>query len=113
MRKYTIIKKEFSFLESEYGFKKYMKQKSGSYYYIGWTNEIKNINVFYDETIDKKTNSPIWIKIYSTYCYGPYHDDTIEFRNEFFIPSASPKERIHCAAEWLKNAIENKTVKVE
>ena len=36
-----------------------------------------------------------------------------EFKNEFFIKSGSYKERIHCAAEWLKNAIENKTVKVE
>lgn len=38
MRKYLVIKREFSFLESEYGFREYMKQERGSYYFSSFTN---------------------------------------------------------------------------
>lgn len=113
MRKYTIIKKEFSFLESEYGFKKYMKQKSGAYYFLTWKNDKKKIMVLYDDRIDERIESPLRIRIYDADSLGTCYDEVEEFKNEFFIPSASPKERIKCAAEWLKNSIENKTVKVD
>ena len=51
--------------------------------------------------------------VYIADSLGTFYDEVEEFKNEFFIKSGSYKERIHCAAEWLKNAIENKTVKVE
>ena len=38
MTKYYCIKKAFAYLESEYGFRRYMKQVHGAYYYIAWTN---------------------------------------------------------------------------
>lgn len=42
MTKYSVIKRKFAFLESEYAFKKYMKQKRGSYYLLTWTNGKKD-----------------------------------------------------------------------
>lgn len=113
MSKYSTIKKEFSFLVSEYGFEIYMKQKSGAYYFLTWKNDKKKIMVLYDDRIDKRIESPLRIRIYDADSLGTFYDEVEEFKNEFFIKSGSYKERIHCAAEWLKNAIENKTVKLE
>ena len=39
--------------------------------------------------------------------------DVDEIRDEFAIQSGSPKERIRCAAKWLREAIENKTILIE
>lgn len=113
MTKYPVIKREFAFLESEYAFKKYLKQKHGAYYFLTWTNDRKEIMVLYDDRIDKKIENPVWIRIYDADCFGTAYDDVDEFRNEFFIESGSPKERIRCAAKWLKEAIENKTVVIK
>lgn len=112
MGRYSIIKKEFAFLESEYGFKKYMKQKHGAYYYIAWTNEKKDIMVLYDDRIDEKIESPVWIRIHDADSLGTAYDDVDEFRDEFAIQSGTPRERIHCASEWLKIAIANKVVTI-
>ena len=43
MTKYYYIKKAFAYLESKYGFHRYMKQVHGAYYYIAWTNEKKTL----------------------------------------------------------------------
>ncbi len=69
--------------------------------------------ILYDDTIDEKNESPVWIRIYDADCLGTAYDDVDEFRNEFFIPLGSPKERIHYAAKWLKEAIEGKAVLIE
>lgn len=113
MGRYSIIKKEFAFLESEYGFKKYMKQRYGAYYYIAWTNEKKDIMVLYDDRIDERTESPVWIRIYDADSLGTAYDDVDEFRNEFTMQSGSPRERIRSAARWLREAIENKIVLID
>lgn len=110
MSKYSVIKNEFVFLESKYAFKKYMQQKHGAYYFLSWTNGRKNIMVLYDDRIDERIESPVWIRIFDADSLGTYHDDVDEFRNEFAIQSGSPKERIRCAAKWLRESIENKTV---
>lgn len=112
MNKYSLIKKEFAFLESEYGFKKYRRQKYGSYHFLGWTNGIVDITVLYDDTADVSVQSPVWITIfYAESLVSAYTAD--EIRDEFAIQSGTPKERIRCAAKWLREAIENKTVRIE
>ena len=45
MGRYATLKKEFEFLAETYGFKIYLKQKHGAYYYIIWTNSNKNIMI--------------------------------------------------------------------
>lgn len=110
---YAVIKKEFSFLESNYGFRIYMEQKRGSYHYITYTNEKKKIMVLYDDTVDENVESPVWIRIYDADCFGTAYDDVTEFRNEFFISNAKPEERILLAARWLKQNIEDKTIPIE
>ena len=112
MNKYSIIKKEFKFLETKYGFKKYRQQKCGSYHYLGWTNGIIDITVLYDDTTDVSVQSPVWITMfYAESLVSVY--DVDEIRDEFAIQSGSPKERIRCAAKWLREAIENKTILIE
>lgn len=112
MKEYHFIKKEFSFLESQYGFHKDMKQRSGSYCYLAWINDVKKVMVLYDCTVDTSVESAVWIRIYDADSLGTAYDDVDEFRNEFAISSKSTKEKIHAAAEWLKNAIENGTVQI-
>lgn len=111
MGEYSIIKREFAFLESEYGFKKSLKQKYGAYHFLTWTNDRKKIRVFYDHTIERMEN-PVWIQIYDLYTPGTIVDCD-KYSSEFAIQSGSPKERIRCAAKWLREAIENKTVLIE
>lgn len=113
MRRYRILKREFAFLETMYGFKPYMRQKSGSYYFIAYTNEKRDVMVLYDDTVNEKIESPIWIRMYDADSLGTSYDDVDVYRSEFYIASGSPKERIQCAAAWLKKAIEDKVVKIE
>lgn len=112
MRKYPVIKREFSFLESEYGFREYMKQERGSYYFSSFTNGKKDIMILYDDAAHSQVENPVWIRVFDADSLGTYADGE-EFRSEFFIPSGSPQERIHCAALWLRKAIKNKTVSIE
>ena len=105
MGKYSLIKKAFAFLEAEYGFSEFMRQKHGSYYYIACTNDKKDIMVLYDDTVDDKRESPVRIRIYDADCFGTAYDDVAEFRNEFITLTGTPKDRIVCAAEWLRTAI--------
>ncbi len=111
MGTYRKLKKAFAFLES-YGFVEYARQRSGSYYYSGWTNEKKKIWCYYDDTADEKIESPVWIKIYDFDCFGTQYDDVDVYRKEVALESGSPKERIRHAAEWLKNAIDTGVVSV-
>ena len=113
MGRYSELKREFTFLETTYGFKPYMKQKSGSYYYIAYTNEKRDVMVLYDDTVQKKIESPIWIRVYDADSLGTSYDDVDVYRGELFIPSGSPKERIRYAAAWLKRAIADNIVKIE
>ena len=113
MRRYRILKRELAFLETMYGFKPYMRQKSGSYYFIAYTNEKRDVMVLYDDTVNEKIESPIWIRMYDADSLGTSYDDVDVYRSEFYIASGSSKERIQCAAAWLKKAIEDKVVKIE
>lgn len=100
MGRYTMIKKEFEFLTRIYGFKICLKQKHGAYYYIEWTNQNISIMVLYDERVDE----PVTIRIYDEDSPGTICD-AIEYKNEFAQSSGTPRKKIYCAAEWLKNAI--------
>ena len=114
MGRYSIIKKEFSFLESEYGFQKQMKQRSGSYYFVVWTNARRNIMVLYDDQTNERLESPVYIRVYNADCFGTAYDDVEVYRKELQLPlGSSPRARIHYAAEWLKKAIQNKVVEIE
>ncbi|MGI5928007.1 MAG: hypothetical protein ACOX8A_12675 [Thermacetogeniaceae bacterium] len=105
MGRYATLKKEFEFLAETYGFKIYLKQKLGAYYYIIWTNSNKNIMVIYDEQVDV----PLSIRIYDA---DSFSFDAVEYKNEFAQYIGTPREKIRCAAEWLKNAIANGTIRV-
>lgn len=65
----------------------------------------KKIMVLYDDTVDDKRESPVRIRIYDADCFGTAYDDVAEFRNEFITLTGTPKDRIVCAAEWLRTAI--------
>ncbi len=58
MGRYAILKKEFSFLEVEYGFEVNMRQEHGGYCFITWTNGKRNILVLYDDQTDVRKESP-------------------------------------------------------
>ena len=112
--KSAIIKKEFAFLESEYGFKIYTKQCEGVRLYRAWTNEKKNIIVSYDEDTGEE-EGPIRIEIYDTYVPlgSSYDEGDVVFSEEIQLPLGSAKTRICHAAKWLKTSIENKTISIE
>lgn len=103
MGRYAMLKKEFEFLTTIYGFKICSKQKHGAYYYIVWTNSNINIMVLYDEQVEV----PLSIRIYDS---NSFSFDAVEYKNEFAEREGEPRKRIHCAAEWLKNAIEDKII---
>ena len=103
MGRYSTLKKEFEFLAKIYGFRIYLKQKHGAYYYIIWTNSNKNIMVIYDEQVE----FPLTIRVYNAESFG---FDATEFKKEFAQKNGTPQEKIRRAAEWLKGAIADKTV---
>lgn len=105
MGRYATLKKEFGFLANTYGFEIDMKQKHGAYYFIIWANPNKKIMVIYDEQVE----TPISIRVYDA---DSFSFDAVEYKNEFDQSHGSPRERIHCAAEWLSNAIANKLITV-
>ena len=105
MGRYSTLKKEFEFLANIYGFRIYLKQKHGAYYYIIWTNSNKNIMVIYDEQVE----DPITIRIYDADSLGTVYD-AVEYKDEFEQRSGAPREKIRRAAEWLSNAIANKRI---
>ena len=103
MGTYAIIKKEFKFLENEYGFEISMKQKRGSYYYINYINKVVNIKVLYDEL----SKEPLTIFVYDVDSLG---FDAVEYKNEFEQKNINPRDIIRCAAMWLKRAIADNTI---
>lgn len=103
MGRYATLKKEFEFLAKIYGFKICLKQKHGAYYYIIWTNSNKNIMVLYDEQVE----DPLRIRIYDS---DSFSFDAVEYKNEFAQSIGTPREKIHRASEWLKNAIADKSI---
>ena len=97
---YSIIKREFAFLEKQYGFTIDLQQKHGSYYFIVWKNERIAIKPLYD-LVDKPH---MRILTYDADSLGTAYDVT-EYWEEFALGSGTPHERIHLAAEWLAKAI--------
>ena len=102
---YAILKKEFTFLATDYNFKIYRKQKRGSYYFIIWTNMRKNIMVLYDLMVE----TPITIRVFDADSFGI---DADEYGCEFAQSGGSPREKIRCAASWLKKAIVDKAIEI-
>lgn len=107
MGRYATLKKEFEFLVKTYGFEICLKQKHGAYYFIEWTNQNISIMALYDERVE----DPITIRIYDADSLGTVYD-AVEYKNEFEQRSGSPREKIRCAAEWLKTAIADKTIMI-
>ena len=112
MSRYKIILRAFDYLEKDYKFIEYMSQKYGAYYYVAWTNGKKDIMVLYDDRINEQIESPVWIRIFNSDCFGTAYDDVTEFRNEFYTMYASPKERIYNAANWLRKSIEKGLISI-
>ena len=105
MREFRLIKQEFSYLTTEYGFRIDFTQSRGSYCFIDWTNSKTNIKVMYDLTDE----NPISIITYAADSLGTIGDVTI-YKDELIDQTLSSRERVHHAAEWLKRAIEKKSV---
>lgn len=105
MGRYAMLKKEFKFLAELYGFKIFMKQKLGAYYYIVWTNPNKNIMVLYDE----REKDPLTIRVYDIDSLG---FDAEVYKDEFVHRIGSPREKIHRASEWLQKAILDERISV-
>lgn len=100
-----MIKNEFDFLAELYGFEIYFVQKSGSYCFVAWTNAKIKIKVLYDAT-DK---NPVSILTYDAESLGTIYDIT-EYKDEFITDARKSREKIHCAAEWLKKSIADKVI---
>ncbi len=107
MFEYSRLKKEFDFLVRQYGFRICSKQSSGAWYYIKWTNPNANVNikVLYDFQIE----NPISIYVYEADWLGAVFEAD-EYKDEFATDAKKSREKIHCAAIWLKEAIENKVI---
>ncbi len=105
MGRYAMLKKGFAFLTREYGFEICLKQKHGAYYFIEWTNQNICIMVLYDERVEY----PVTIRIYDADSLGTAYD-AVEYKNEFAQSMGTPQEKIRRAAEWLKNAIADKSI---
>ena len=104
---YSLIKKEFSFLTILYGFQIYDRQKHGSYYYITWTNSTIKIKILFDCT----DVNPVSILTYDADSLGTCYDVT-RYQDELVTMTRKDREKIHDAAEWLKNAIADKTIQI-
>ena len=104
---FLILKKEFSFLKSMYGFKLYDYQSKGSYYYTTWTNHRVKIKILYD----CGAHYPVKIFIYDADSLGTIYDVT-EYFTEFVVKFGTPRKRLLCAAEWLKKAIEHGNITI-
>lgn len=100
-----MIKNEFDFLAKLYDFEISFVQKSGSYCFVAWTNSKIKIKVLYDAT-DK---DPVSILTYDADSLGTIYDTT-EYKDEFVTDARKSREKIHCAAEWLKSAIANEMI---
>ena len=81
-----------------------MEQRGVSCYLVEWTNFSINIKTLYD-CCDKK--QPIAIRVYDADSVG---FDAVEYREEFDQSSKKLQEQLHCAAEWVKQAIKNKMI---
>lgn len=107
MREFRIIKKEFEFLTRLYGFIIDYEQKSGSYCFVDWTNSKINIKVLYDVTDER----PVSILTYDADSLGTYCDIT-RYQYELITTARKSCEKIHYAAEWLKDAIADKIIQI-
>lgn len=108
MREYHMIKKEFEFLTRLYGFEVVHKQRSGSYCFVNWTNSKINIKVLYDATDERSVS----ILTYDADSLGTYYDVTT-YQDELITTFRKSREKIHYAAEWLKNAIADKVILIQ
>lgn len=100
MGRHAMLKKEFDFLK-EYGFKMREKEQSYAYDFVVWTNPYKSIEVVYNNQTEVEDQPGIYI-----YDADGYKSDESEYQIEF-AQNRTPREKIHSAAVWLRNAIEN------
>ncbi len=107
MGRYSMIVKEFAFLEMKYGFEIRLSQKHGAYYYAVWTNGKVCIMVLYDEQV----LDSVTIRVYDANSSGTVYD-AVEFHTEFELRNGNPREKITVAAEWLQNAILGHSIEI-
>ncbi len=105
---YRMIKKEFDFLSTVYGFEIEGGQKYGSYYYITWKKTKIAIHVLYDLQEENRAR----IDIYDEDAPGTICDMTT-YQDELITTARKDRDKIHYAAEWFKRAIENKTIVID
>ena len=97
------IQREFGFLENLYGFDVFSKHY-GPEYSVIWTNPDKHISIEYDCLTEAVT-----IRVYAADSFG---FDAEVYRNEFALGGGTEREKIHCAAQWLKAVMADKTIPV-
>ena len=104
---YRLLKKEFAFLHNIYGLEICRYQKSGAYYYIAWDNKNVEITVVYDE----RECEPMKILVHDKTASKTILDVT-EYVNELSCDYEERMQKIEFAAEWLKDAINTKQIKI-
>ena len=97
------IQREFGFLVKLYEFELFSKHYGPDYSVI-WTNPNKHISVEYDCLMGAVT-----IRVYAADSFG---FDAEVYRNEFALGGGTEREKIRCAAQWLKAAMADKTIPV-
>lgn len=108
MKRYKCLIREFQFLETEYHFAICSIQKSGSYYFVVWTNSKINIKVLYDETQENHVS----ILVYDAASLGTYAD-VVEYQVEFSGSTLKPIIQIEQASIWLRKAIAESIIKIK
>ena len=108
MKRYKCLIRGFQFLETEYHFVICSMQKSGSYYFVVWTNSEINIKVLYDETQENH----VTIFVYDADSYGTYAD-VVEYQAEFSDSTLKPIMQIEQASNWLSKAISGFIIKIK
>lgn len=97
---FSLINKQFDFLNKKYSFIVDSKQKYGSYYYICWSNTKVKIKIVYD----MQGKESIKIFVYDANSLGTIYD-VDEYADEFVVDEGSAFDKICCASKWLKDAI--------
>lgn len=93
------LKKEFKFLTELYSFEICFCGRIYAYDIIKWTNSKIRIEVWFNKSVRIRicdVDSVVF--------------DGVEYTDEFALDSGSDREKIHCAAGWLKNAIADKRI---
>ena len=101
-KRFKEIKREFSFLITEYAFRydSQFRYGTGPFFEVTWTNGRTKVEVCCNE--DKE--NPVWIRVFEAdSLWGLEHAK--EYRNEFSTPADTVSDCLHNAAKWIKENI--------